>query len=89
MGSPPVGVDGLDQRDAGRVMADLIPPPVVPDVKSRKALAAAIVNGAGALGLAVTNGTAQEVAFGVLFVVNVYAVWRTPNPPKERGRRAR
>lgn len=67
----------------------LNPPDVVPDTKSRKALAAAITNAAGALGVAVTDGTAQAVAFGVLFAVNVYAVWRVPNPPKVTPRRRR
>lgn len=64
-------------------------PDVVPDTKSRKALAAAITNAAGALGIAVTDGTSQAIAFGVLFVVNVYAVWRVPNPPKPARRRRR
>jgi hypothetical protein len=52
------------------------------DTKPYKAYAAAITAALALIGLTVTNGQAQAIVGVVAALVNIAAVWRTPNPPK-------
>jgi hypothetical protein len=50
-----------------------------------KAYAAVVTNLAAAVGVQLTDGTAELVVAAVALAVNAFAVWRVPNPVKDPG----